>query len=77
MYEKWKSENEHLPGLQPVETIMERFKQMQQNSVAAGSPQIGTAGAAPPQQGLSADQNARIARLEQKLDKLINHLGVK
>ena len=27
--------------------------------------------------GLNPDQNARISRLEQKLDKLIKHLGVK
>ena len=41
------------------------------NQAAPGTPQAagGTA--------LTADQNARITRLEQKLDKLINHLGVK
>ena len=28
-------------------------------------------------QGLNPDQNARLVRLEQKVDKLIKHLGVK
>ena len=70
-YDKWKTENDHLPNLQPANVIMERLKQR-----ATPTSQPVTPG---PGQGnqLSAEQNARITRLEQKLDKLIKHLGVK
>ena len=67
-YDKWKDENEHLPNLQPGNVIVQRFKKPVQGQMPQGAP-----GAA----GLNPDQNARISRLEQKLDKLIKHLGVK
>ena len=67
-YEKWRKDNTHLPNLQPVENILESFKnrrnQMQQQQ--QNNPQ-----------GLNPEQNARLVRLEQKVDKLIKHLGVK
>jgi len=65
-YDKWKEENSHLPNLQPGSVIAQRFKQGNQ---APGAP----GGAA----SLTPDQNARLNRLEQKVDKLIAHLGVK
>tara|TARA_R110000824_G_scaffold1547_6_gene7708 strand:+ start:496 stop:1257 length:762 start_codon:yes stop_codon:yes gene_type:complete len=64
-YDKWKDENSHLPNLQPGNVIAQRFKQGNQ-------PQVGAPGA-----NLNPDQNARLNRLEQKMDKLIKHLGVK
>tara|TARA_R110002051_G_C8659913_1_gene488870 strand:- start:255 stop:1019 length:765 start_codon:yes stop_codon:yes gene_type:complete len=65
-YDKWKSENGHLPNLQPVDVVLQNFKkrrnQMQQQNN---------------QQELNPNQDARLTRLEQKMDKLIKHLGVK
>tara|TARA_R100000008_G_C3554709_1_gene152523 strand:- start:142 stop:924 length:783 start_codon:yes stop_codon:yes gene_type:complete len=68
-YIKWKGENGHLPNLQPVENILQNFKnrrlQMQQQSA------------------LQADSKSvekitnRIDEIEQKLDKLMKHFGVK
>ena len=68
-YTKWKDENPQLPNLQPVEAILQNFKnrrnQMQQ------------------QQQLQSDSTGiekitnRINTLEQKMDKLMKHLGVK
>ena len=72
-YDKWKDENTHLPNLQPGSVLVNRFKQQGQ----PGQP--GQPGQLPPGApvGLNPDQNARITRLEQKMDKLIKHLGVK
>ena len=68
-YSKWKDENTHLPNLQPVENVLQSFKnrrnQMQQ------------------QQQLQNDSKGvekivdRVNKIEEKLDKLIKHLGVK
>ena len=66
-YDTWKSENEHLPNLQPGSTIVERFKQQ---AAQQGMPP-GGAGAMDPSVA------ARIQRLEQKMDKIIKHFGVK
>jgi len=72
-YGKWKEENGHLPNLQPTEVILQRLKQqraaMEQQQKAQTDQNTGTA--------ISPDQNARLQRLEQKMDKLIKHLGVK
>ena len=67
-YIKWKDENTHLPNLQPVENLIQNFKnrrsQMQQ------------------QQSLQNDSKGvekivdRVNNIEKKLDKLIKHLGV-
>jgi thiol-disulfide isomerase/thioredoxin len=66
-YGKWKDENKHLPGLLETEKIIENFKKRTQ------------AQNAPPTTGssLSPNQEARMSRLEQKMDKLMKHLGVK
>ena len=55
-YNKWKDENNHLPGLQDAQQIIDRFKH---------------------QQRVSKKQNDKLSMIEQKLDKLMNHLGVK
>lgn len=62
-YEKWKDENSHLPNLQPSNVIIENFKKRRQ-------------GAQPPVQNIQGLEQ-RITGMEQKLDKLMNHLGVK
>jgi len=66
-YDKWKDENTHLPNLQPSEVIVQRFKQGAQGAQAGNTASS----------GLLPEDKARISRLEQKLDKLIKHLGVK
>ena len=65
-YDKWSKENDHLPNLQKSSAIIPRMKQQrdmrkQQNTSNSISP----------------DTEARFKRIEQKLDKLIKHLGVK
>ena len=64
-YDKWKNENSHLPNLQPVENILNNFKQRRD----------GQAAQQPPVQNQQA-LDGRINTLEQKLDKLMKHLGV-
>ena len=68
-YDVWSKENSHLPNMIPSDTIVERFKQRRD---AQGNQSAMQGGAK-----LSPDQEARLARVEQKLDKLIKHLGVK
>jgi thiol-disulfide isomerase/thioredoxin len=65
-YDKWVKENNHLPNLQSSSTILPRLKSQGQ----AANPSSTNS-------GLNPDQNARITRVEQKLDKLLRHLGVK
>ena len=71
---KWQEENKHLENLQPVESILMNIKnrrdQMKQGAPAAQQGQGGM-------QALNPDQNARITRVEQKIDKLMKHMGVK
>ena len=68
-YNKWAEENTHLPNVIPGDTIIERFKQRRDGQ--ANMPQSSQ------QAKLAPEQEARFQRLEQKLDKLIKHLGVK
>ena len=63
-YDKWKDENSHLPNLQPTNMIIENFKKRRQGTQ---QPPVQN------QQGLEQ----RIGTLEQKLDRLMAHLGVK
>ena len=60
-YEKWRKDNTHLPNLQPSSVILQRFKQQTQQ---------------PPVQNTQGLEQ-RITIMEQKLDKLMSHLGVK
>ena len=67
-YDKWKDDNSHLTQLQPGKVLLENFKKSRDrmnNQNLQGS------------QGLNAGQEARLQRLEQKMDKLMKHLGVK
>ena len=64
-YEKWKDENSHLPNLHPVESIINNFKQRRDGAGQPGQPN---------QNQQSSD--GRISIIEQKLDKLMKHLGV-
>ena len=73
-YEAWSKENSHLPNMVPGDTIVERFKQRRDAQANPNQPNVQQV---PNNNSLSPDQNARLTRLEQKVDKLIKHLGVK
>ena len=64
-YEKWKDDNPQLTKLQPGKVLLENFKKSR-DRMNNQNPQ-----------GLNAGQEARLQRLEQKMDKLMKHLGVK
>tara|TARA_Y100000004_G_C8899428_1_gene405691 strand:- start:378 stop:1127 length:750 start_codon:yes stop_codon:yes gene_type:complete len=61
-YDKWASENKHLPNLQPSKVILDRMKNARNQQM---NPPVG------------GNLEQRIGVLEQKLDRLMNHLGVK
>ena len=66
----WQGENNHLTNQQDPEKLVAQFKSrvqmMKQKQNNYGN-----------DTALNPDQNARLQRLEQKVDKLIKHLGVK
>ena len=69
-YDKWKKENEHLPNLIPAEQIITRFKQQrdaQQNNMANN----------PANPGDLRSLVSKMSVIENKLDRLMNHLGLK
>ena len=83
-YDVWMKENDHLPNLIPTDKILDRFKAMrnQQQSGAPGTP------GAPGMPGTNLNQGpanpadvkvmvSKLAVVEQKLDRLMNHLGLK
>ena len=58
---KWKDENSHLPNLQTSSVIIDRFKQQKQIQMSQSNGNI----------------EQKINALDQKLNKLMSHLGVK
>tara|TARA_B100000073_G_C23717939_1_gene566622 strand:+ start:1189 stop:1956 length:768 start_codon:yes stop_codon:yes gene_type:complete len=64
-YDKWAEDNKHLPNLQSSSQILPRLKGQNQPQ----TPNVSSK--------LDPNQEARLKRLEQKMDKLIKHLGVK
>ncbi len=66
-YEKWVKENDHMPNLPKTDDMLNRLKQQKQMLDQ--------------RQAQQAQQNgnleSRISVMEQKLDRLLNHLGVK
>jgi hypothetical protein len=72
---KWQEENPHLPNHQPVDTIVQNFKN-RLNSMA------GQQRGVPPVNGVVDDTkintlDARVQALEVKLDRIISHFGIK
>tara|TARA_B100000700_G_scaffold17272_1_gene17090 strand:- start:120 stop:851 length:732 start_codon:yes stop_codon:yes gene_type:complete len=66
-YEVWLKENNHLPNIQPVDVIVNKLKSMQKSQMEM--PTVPNK--------VSGDIEAKINRIEQKLDKLSKHFGVK
>ena len=66
-YEKWYKENQHLPNILPPDAIMNRIEMMKnrQQGAQPGSPQV------------SPNIEKRLTAIENNLNKLIRHLGVK
>ena len=66
-YEKWCKENDHMPNLPKTDDMLNRLKQQKQIMEQRQA-----------QQGQqNGNLEARISVIEQKLDRLLNHLGVK
>ena len=63
-YEKWCKDNEHMPNLPKTDDMLNRLKQQKQMMDQRQAQQNG-------------NLEARISVMEQKLDRLLNHLGVK
>jgi len=71
----WQEENNHLPNLQPVDTMVQNLKKRLEQMQAQ-------AGAAPAAGGVIDNtklnsMDARVQALEVKIDKLMSHFGVK
>ena len=64
-------ENDHLPNLQPSNVVLDRMKQQreQMNQMRSAASTVPTP--------MDKDTEARITSIEQKIDKLVKHLGVK
>tara|TARA_R100001594_G_scaffold592_5_gene2332 strand:- start:1723 stop:2409 length:687 start_codon:yes stop_codon:yes gene_type:complete len=66
-YEKWMKENDHMPNLPEPDAMLQRLKQQKKMAEQRQA-----------QQGQqNGNLEARISVMEQKLDRLLNHLGVK
>ena len=66
-YDVWKKENDHLPNLQPTDQIVQRMKSRGAPPMAPNTCQMPGSG----------PRNARLDDIEAKLDRLMDHLGVK
>tara|TARA_Y100000593_G_scaffold52150_1_gene97969 strand:- start:249 stop:1079 length:831 start_codon:yes stop_codon:yes gene_type:complete len=78
-YDKWKDENGHLPNLQPSSVIVQRLKQ-QRDSMGSQGPQVPSqdkAGSPMMQQAAFNTLDAKLQALEVKVDKIIEHFGIK
>ena len=65
-YEAWVKENDHMPNLPPSDQMLQRIKQQKKMMEQRQA-----------QQGIGGNLEARMSVMEQKLDRLLNHLGVK
>ena len=61
-YDVWKKDNEHLPNLQESNVIINQMKQFKKRQTMNNT---------------NSTLEQRVLNVEQKLDKLMNHLGVK
>ena len=66
-YEKWMKENDHMPNLPKADDMLNRLKQQKKLMEQRQAQQTQQNG----------NLEARMSVMEQKLDRLLNHLGVK
>ena len=66
-YEKWVKENDHMPNLPKADDMLNRLKQQKKLMEQRQAQQTQQNG----------NLEARMSVMEQKLDRLLNHLGVK
>ena len=71
---KWQEENNHLPNLQPPANMVQQMK-ARRNQMSGAAPAAGSGGTVDNAKLNSMD--ARVQALEVKIDKIINHFGVK
>jgi thiol-disulfide isomerase/thioredoxin len=71
---KWQEENNHLPNLQPIENTLRMIKQRRDQMKAQ---QGGMPGAPAVDNAKLNSLEAKMTALEVKMDKVINHFGVK
>jgi thiol-disulfide isomerase/thioredoxin len=70
-YKKWAEENKHLPNLQPVETLVQNIKNRK-------AQMTGQAPAAPAVDNTKLNSlDAKVQSLEVKINKIMDHFGVK
>jgi len=71
----WQEENKHLPNLQPVDQVVQNFKSRRDQMAAQ---QAGTQpGAVAVDDTKLNTLDAKVQALEVKIDKIMNHFGVK
>jgi len=76
--DKWQEENSHLPNLQPVDKMLQNFKNRRNQMAQQQAPPPAAPTALPAVDNTKLNtMNARVQALEVKLDKIINHFGVK
>ena len=75
-YEDWIKENNHLPNLIPTDKILDRFKQMRNQQPQPGAPGTNL-NQGPPNPADVKVIVSKMAVIEQKLDRLMNHLGLR
>ena len=79
----WQEENKHLPNLQPVDNIVQNLKNRKNQLVSKqGNPEL-SGSPTPSQLSAVVSQaevntfDAKVQALEVKIDKIMNHFGVK
>jgi len=71
----WQEENKHLPNLQPVDNIVQNLKNRRDQMATQ---QAGTQPGAPAVDNAKLNTlDAKVQALEVKIDKIMNHFGVK
>ena len=72
----WQEQNKHLPNLQPVDNMIQQMKNRRDQMAAQQPGGAPAAGGAVDNAQLNT-MDARVQALEVKIDKIINHFGVK
>ena len=73
----WQEENKHLPNLQPVDTIVQNLKNRRDQMAAQQAGGAPAAGGGVVDNAKLNTMDAKVQALEVKIDKIMNHFGVK